>query len=793
MKIFYKEEGIEFLVNAISRNNIVPIIGAGFTAGCPAYDGIVPNGDTMKKIMQDCIKKYSVIYKDVVDGYSFQDISEIFFDRNEVPFEVCRDVLQKNFTNVKLPQFKINFLNCWKYIYTINIDDAIEGNTAFKTILPYTNLRSEALGIIKKNNYVLKLHGDAAHECLHDQENIVFSSDQYISSLRHPNNAQIIRSIYSDYKQKNIIFIGCSLNDEPDLKSIYRDVNRDIRDTYIVQLRRNTPSGIDLKNLKKHGVNALLLVDDYDVFYKDLFSAVNSSKKEEITFEYKYKNPKTDLISDKDNILRDISTGRNPFDTEKGIFKIPNLYVQRDISVNILESISKENFFVIHGRRFSGKTYVLNYIIENTPKYDKFMFPSNTSFDDNFVESILDESKNSIFIFDSGSITSEVYTMILRKKTSIVGRNNKIIIVSNTNEDFLISRLNAKYYVVKNVFSNDEMSAFNDKADKLAFVRRKAKQTHLEYAYVLLKQHNIEISYIPKEVSSFTRNEQAIIFMLCVFNKVYMHEISYMNITNTEVNIFIHQNPILFEIIDCDPNEAFGKSIYKIVHNSRSILLNIVKTMSKEDVLYVILLIVNNLYAYDKQQYKTAIMFDTLNQLFGQEGAGHLIEYIYKNLEDVLYKEPHFWLQRAKSIYRLFRTDKEKLLIAVEYAQKAMNDSGEGKDRNIVLYLKSKFSAALIYCMLYNMEEDDEHKIHYQKQSIIMFHGVFIHRHGDLPKSIENLLSYSHYGENVYNSIVSICDQFISPENKTLYPIIVDNAISILQHMKNIKPRYNIS
>ena len=793
MQVFNQVEGIKVIVKSIIGNKVVPIIGAGFTAGCEACDGVVPNGQKMKEIMRECIKEHTNVYDDAIDEYSFKDLSDIFFDADEVPVSASLDILKRMFTNVKLPEYKIDFLHCWKYVYTINIDDAIEYNTGFKVVLPYTKLRDESIKDIKKNGYVVKLHGDAGYEIFCDKgHNIVFSSDQYISSLRHPDNANIINSIYSDYKQKNIVFIGCSLDDEPDLKVIYNEVKNDIHGSLIMQVRRNAPEGIELKRLKKHGVNAILLVNNYDTFYKELYTELRMEEARAAVSSYKYKNPKTDIISDKNNILKSISIGRKPFDDKYGIFKIPSLYIERNIAADILRDLDREHFFVIQGRRFSGKTYLINYIIQHAPAYDKFLFPSDISFDDVFIENLLESAEDSIFIFDSNSITPAIYSLLLNKKDCVVGCRNKVVIVSNTNEDFLIAKLKARYYYIKNVFNCDEVDAFNVQADRLAFVQRKEYQTNLEYSYILLKQQNMDMRDAPKDISQFTLNEQIIIFMLCVFDKVYTHEAIAMHIKVTEVKNFTKEYPLLFEYLDCEPNESYGKSVTKVVHNSRSILLNLIKEMPKENVLSVIRSIISNLYIYNKEHYKAAMMFDTLNQLFSQDGAGYLIEYIYEGLEEILYREPHFWLQRAKSIYRLFRNNKEKLLVAATYAQKAMSDSDVKGGKNINLYLKSEFSAALIYCMLYNIECEKYLKNEYQIKSIRMIHEVLLspdYRY--IPNSVRyDIITYR---ETACSNISSMCEEFISPENSEKYSVVVDNAIDIIKKLEQMRREHNNS
>lgn len=792
MHILKQSEGIDIIVNSIINNKIVPIIGAGFSAGCRAQNGCVPNGPQLEELMKKLAKEHSKSYSpERIDTFLFKKISEIFFDTTEVPLEVSQEVLRNLFTDVTLPEYKKNFLNCWKYIYTINVDDAIERNTNFFAILPYSNLRIESENIVKKNRYVLKLHGDAHHEILCNKDhNMVFSSDQYISSLLHKSNSQLIKSIYSDYKQKNILFIGCSLEDEPDLRYIYENSKGDITKSYIMQVRSQIPEKEAEKDISKHGVNTIILVDSYDSFYKELYTEFNKKTSNAIAKGYRFKNPLTNILSDRKNILDGISRGSNPFNVKTGYFCIPAIGIDRYIAKDrILKEIDLNNFLVIQGRRFSGKTYILNEIAQKTPRYDKYFFPSNVSVDEDVVDSLLKNSKESIFLFDSNSVTTEIYNVILSRKKIIVENKNKVVIASNTNEDFLISKLKAQHYYVKSSFESGELQNFNAQADKLAFAKRKLSETNLEYSFRLLKQNNMEIEYIPTDISAFSQNEQTIIFMLSVFDKVYIHEVYSLDISQKDIAALIGQYPILFEEVDCDPEEAHGKSVRKIVHNSRSILLQLIKKMPNVNVLAAIKSVISGLYIYDRQQYKAAMMFDTLNQLFSQDGAGYLIEYIYSNLEDELYSEPHFWLQRAKSIYRLFKNEKDRLLTAVTYANKVIEDSVEGSN----LQLKAKFSSSLIYCMLYKLESDISLKIGYQIESIKAAHYAFFPGGNYLiPSSVHaDIFTYKAHGALAYDSIVSMCSDFISPENKSLNPVVVNLSIDIIHKLHELKSIYD--
>lgn len=49
------EEGIKQLVKYAIRKELIPVFGAGFTAGCQSINGIVPNGKRATESMCDMI------------------------------------------------------------------------------------------------------------------------------------------------------------------------------------------------------------------------------------------------------------------------------------------------------------------------------------------------------------------------------------------------------------------------------------------------------------------------------------------------------------------------------------------------------------------------------------------------------------------------------------------------------------------------------------------------------------------------------------------------------------------
>ena len=109
-------------------------------------------------------------------------------------------------------------------------------------------------------------------------------------------------------------------------------------------------------------------------------------------------------------------------------------------------------------------------------------------------------------------------------------------------------------------------------------------------------------------------NQKTLLYMITVFGAIYSHEVSNLDIPLKEADDFIDEYPLLFEKIDVDPQECAGKSIYKYVHNGKLLSTSIISKIKKEDLSISLISIVENLYKNDPQQYKDAILFDTINQ-----------------------------------------------------------------------------------------------------------------------------------------------------------------------------------
>lgn len=767
MEIIQEQEALAILAELNVRNMLVPIIGAGFSGGAKASNGQVPMCDELKEIMvTKIIANSQILNKEDLKNMSFEETSELFLDEKIVPIEVRQEVFEKYFTNVNLPDYKKEFLQLWNYIYTINIDDAIERATNYTVIHPYTSLRDNFGNILKKNSYVLKLHGDANREILvSGNQNIVFKSSQYISCMNSEYNAQLIKSIKSDYEQKNIIFIGCSLNKEPDLQSIYESTCANIVNRKIFYLSNTIPDKIKEIKLRRYGITTIVLVNNYNAFIKNLKDAIILCKESCEDELYKYINPKIEKIKERDSILEILSYGKSIFNTKNNSFEIPTCFVMRNILNGIIEEINKIGIVVIKGRRLSGKTMLLASLIQRMPSMHSVYFPSDVQVDEFTVKNMLINRNNTLFIFDSNSYSPETYQIILSCISECKMRENCIVIASSTNEDNLIYKTGASSFNLPNILDNIELEELNNKVDKYAFVHRSNGDSSLDYSFKIMKQFDKELKIANFKIESMSIKQKIILYMLAVFDKLYYHEAIQLDIQINDIKSFTKEYPVLFEISNCEPSESKGKSVYKLVHNSKVLLFELIYNMKINDIAEVIQRIVKKLYLIDREQYKAVMMFDTLNQLLSRDGAASHIEYIYNKLENDLCHEPHFWLQRAKSIYRLFKTDEKKLEIARQYATKSYEDS----EKHSSLKMKSMFTLSLICGLLFNLEKDIK-----KKDELMFFSIKYAYR---------SLFSNDYIFDSIRNEIFTL-----RSNNSSFYKMLLNICnICIHNHPQNIE------
>lgn len=710
MELLSQLNGINIIARLISKRDIIPIFGAGFSMNSKAYKGVVPDGKCATEKMKELIVKHrSEISEDDVKNLDFNKTSELFIEL--VPKEIRTEFFKNYFTEVSIGTQQKEFLEInWPYAYTLNIDDAIENTTCFKPVLPYKNLNAPNTSI----KLLYKLHGDAATEVTYlTDENIVFSHKQYIQSITAKENQDFLRNLRSDFSTNNMIFIGCSLFNEPDLKYVYGKAEHS-SSTLKILLREKKPTFLEEVGLQDYGINTIVLIEDYSYFYQQLIKEVRRLAAEEDLVNYKFKSPVVTTMNNKSDAIHLLS-GNPIFDEKENLFYKGGMHVLRDCIEEVEEQLKINNCVIVKGRRFSGKTFLLCSLCERQKRNTIYFFPSTTFVDEELLCLLLNKENNSYFIFDSNSISNGCYRLLVNSYNLLKKNSNKLIIAVNSNDNYIMESLQATFVEIQSTFQEQELQQNIDKANSYGLIRRYLNNTNMDYLEMLSQKQKIDIPNLNIFPKMLSLNEKILLLLLTASDKIYMSDIMALGIPLFDVEVFKKSFPLIIEEVLVDINEKTNYSSTKLVHNSKVVLMKLLDRIDREEIIECIIHIVE-MVKNDRTRYRIyidIILFDTLNQLFGgKKGAGHLIFEVYEKLEPYLCDSLHYWLQRAKSIYWLFFSDSTKLKEAYSYSAKVYFDGGYS------IKPKAALTSSLISCLISNLEKDIGEKQYYLEHAI---------------------------------------------------------------------------
>ncbi|MGM0642045.1 MAG: SIR2 family protein [Thermotogota bacterium] len=755
----------ETLKDLIMYKNLVPIIGAGFTKGeKTGEENFVPDADDFKNIMINCIirgSNYSSLKPELKEK-TFNEVSNYFFNDSVVSEQDRKEILLLWFHDVKLLKHKKEFLSSmlWPYIYTFNIDDAIENNSNFRTILPYKEIDEN----VRNKGCVYKVHGDIWYEVSYKEEsNLIFSEPQYVESLS--KNKSMLTLLQTDYMENNLIFIGCSLKNEIDLmhamstgKTKYNEGAKRI----LVTSTRPT-NKLEELDYEKYGINTILMVDNYDDFYQCVsdikYSIKDKIKKLTLLDGFKI-NELTERDYNRDNLLRYFLTPEDGFFKHDSFTK-PDFIINRELSNSIIKSIIDNPITIIKGKRFSGKSTLVLNLFERNKQKEFYYIPSSIKLDYNVIYE-LDKMTNSIIYFDSNVLDQELAFQLKKRSDEFANNNNSIVIACNNLEHdvsntFSFLPYNKYFFELNNSFSDKEAKEFNDNISPKGIIKYNSNSSLLDFCYMLKETYPSYTSNL-FDIDNITLQEAQLLIILTVFDKVYMPVCIALNISGKTWQDFISKYSPIIEIEEANYLEKEQHSRFKLTVNSKVWLKKIVKDyharISRDHLLSNIKKIISTFQNHGQYQIiqRRVMMFDTLNEITGKGKTGSLklILYIYENLSKELNNIPDYWLQKAKAIYKLENHKTENIMKGIDYAKKAYFD-GE-RQRTVS---NAEFTIALLYGKLCDLENfsNDKNII----QAIDWFHKA-ITNHQYNKDYVESMLDNYKRSKGVFSSFCKYLD-----------------------------------
>ncbi len=731
MKILKFKEIENQLLELMNKQVLVPVLGAGFTRNEKTLDGTsVPDGILFKQIMIDELIKHEKLnnLKDELEKNNFNQVSNYFFNDEFITLEQRKIILRKFFLNVKLPDNKKLFLNksIWPYIYTFNIDDAIEHNSKFRVVLPYKALDPTA----RDAGCVYKIHGDVFHEITYNESsNLIFSEPQYIASLM--KNKSMLNFLRSDLFDNNLIFIGCSLESEIDLMyALSNNTDEYNHGALRILVTRKIPKNVlEEFNYEKYGINTIIHIDDYDEFYNQIIQLQNKVNKDENKVDayaiYKINGVKK-LGGDKNKNLDCLL--QSAVNVENNVLIKPDYIIERSIGSKILKSAVENSITIIKGRRFSGKSYLALYLAEKNKHKDCYYFPSTMKIDQEILLSMI-KKENALIIFDSNVLDQEQAFLIKKSFDNLKKHKTSVVIVcSNMETDIANTFLHLDYeyefyYEISNQFDPAELTKINESLSALGIIEFKNKQTMLDNVYSTKDTYPSKVTLrLNKDDINF--KEAQLLIILSVFDKVYTPVCTALGLKSQEWNAFVNKFAPLVEFEETSFAEREQHSRTKIVVNSKVWLNQLLKeyhwTINQSEILYNIQTIIETFKGHGQYQLiqQRVMMLDSLNGIMGKDGGSYkLMRYIYENLQQQLSDSPDYWLQRAKVIYKLEKFYIDAVKDAIDFAKKAYFDGKRSRTIN-----NAEFMVALLYSKLCIMQKF--HDIEAIKNAIEWFYNA---------------------------------------------------------------------
>lgn len=719
------------IIQMMRRKTIIPVIGSGFTRDCIARSGKVPSGEDYYNYMIAQIVDQNPDEMKVkeLNNESFSSISSIY--HKMVQAEKQQSYLLNKFTNVKLENVKKNFLKIdWPYIYTLNIDDAIENNSEFKTVL-YAN-RDIRNSIFEQEKCVIKLHGDIKDILKYEDSNCeIFDQKQYVVSIK--KNVSLLKKLTHDYEYLNLLYIGCSLSDEIDLLFSTSMSNDNNNNRYYCSTQ--IPTLLQKTKLEAFGITHCIVFESYDDIYEKMTDAFHQSlcitpDELEQFSTYEFKTLGTGFELNCPYLFQ----GKSILNNSK-IAIYPSFFVSRSVTDKIVENINSKGTQIVVGRGCSGKTYVSYDIIRRVRDREVYAFRSKDRINNETLTLLLNK-ENCLTIFDSKVLSiKQIEEIILTTSERVVKSNSIIIIENKSNRDLsgllVLMKMNEHLeddeipqLEISNRFSKpktDEINNYLVTSSLGVFSENKSIADNIINASNLLIQKN-KFS----QISPLTDNVRQVssLIVLATLGKVYASDAINLDLVeefemqckkampliekestwvfemsaanNSPLKYVVNAEYWLFNQLDILAKSRKGRE--KIIEAYRYIIGKLIEINGKPD------LMKGEKYA----PYKDYILFDNIFQIFRSQGT-KIIRDIYQSLNDILATDPNYLHQRAKCYIRSAyksteEKDKEKWLEMAYRDASISNSSFEKRyeshenEKIMISAAHSLYTAALALC-----------------------------------------------------------------------------------------------
>lgn len=277
-----------------------------------------------------------------------------------------------------------------------------------------------------------------------------------------------------DFKEKNIIYIGCSLTDEIDLAfAIAQHSQSERKQTQNIIFLNEKLDKIDEQEYINMGINNIILFDEGK--YEQIYTLINASYQQSAKsspeleeFSHSIKMLPNSPEENRDYFLTGISHINNGEHYSSQI--IPYFYGKRTKEDDITKSLQEKDIVIIKGARVSGRTLLCYNVLRNIKDRRIFVINSNNKLNSHSLNKLIGQ-ENSIVFFDSNVLDSELLKKIKQQTKFFKSKKITILLCSdlnNSDEEFFLDVGDSTVvYTLSNKLSKPEVSKINEGAIKV--------------------------------------------------------------------------------------------------------------------------------------------------------------------------------------------------------------------------------------------------------------------------------------------------------------------------------------
>lgn len=729
---FEDQETHSFLRTVIKATTSVPFIGTGFTGGERASGTTVPMGGAWLEIMKEDILLHANGSPSAADleKMDFNEVSDLYFSWPIVPISAIKQRLSDNFFHVDIAsQVKRDFLHFpWPYIYTLNLDDAIERVIDGIKVLPYKKAGRHA-----DRRYVYKLHGDVGDLLVAPSQKelaAIFGTKQYIESLHR--NESMLADLANDLAEKNLLFVGCSLTKELDLLfaiSKMEGKTDAINGLRILVCGAEPATFAEKKKLADYGITDVVVVSNYQSFFAYVGSLAN--EQEDLTnplskFDFKDAADVQPTVQQRIQYMLQANWKGDAF----------RYSVRRDCEDSVLLKARNQPIVVIWGRRFSGKSTILQRTLNQIRDRRRYFIPSGASVSDRLFNQIL-QSRDSLIAIDSGALIPDKVRRLATSSQRLL-ENRTTIVLSLSRAD--LNNLGRDFDFEESVegldfrFSTRESLSIDNFLDPLGYQKWASHKTILDNV-LTIAESDITISQIGSSTPLFGRVSDyaqrwkpdkvgrlqfMVLYYLAVRHRMYSKTLRVL--AKAEGSQYLTQ--VILESMDRewqpfvetevpDPSSRMAENSGTMLASNSFAWLRILLTKISERAGHKeSAKMISDLYLaicdIDSDPFHL-ILYDNLNSIYETRAStqtdwrGALIRQVYEGVAGKLSQEPDYWLQRAKAIYYI-SNDVAELRVAAAYCDKGL------KETNLRTWSNAQLTKANILgkaCLIEDYKSDD--------------------------------------------------------------------------------------